>query len=116
LIEILEDLMFKGEDSENIIYNLCSGLSYSPSEIISILSRIINKDIKITEGKPEEFWMKYPELFGKNGFSYSRIEKEILKISIGSNDKIRTLTGKASFIEMKQGLEEIVKYQKHSGI
>jgi UDP-glucose 4-epimerase len=116
LIEILEDLMFKGEDSENIIYNLCSGLSYSPFEIISILSRIINKDIKITEGKPEEFWIKYPELFGTNGFSNSRIEKEILKISIGSNEKIRNLTGKASFIEMKQGLEEIVKYQKHSGI
>jgi len=116
LLEILQELMIKSDDTENIIYNLCSGLSYSPSEIISILSRIINKDIKILEGKPEEFWMKYPELFGTNGFSYSRIEKEILKISIGSNAKIKALIGKDKFIKMEQGLEEIVKYQKHSSI
>ena len=116
LMEILQELMNKSCDSENIIYNICSGFCYSPIEIISLLSKIIDKEIKITAGDPEEFWMKYPELFGNKGFNYSRIEKEILKSSIGCNKKINSLIGKSKYIEMAQGLVEIVKYQKNAKI
>jgi nucleoside-diphosphate-sugar epimerase len=113
LIDILQEFLVLDiyGNPNDLTYNLCSGLSYSPTDIIQILSKILRKDLRIVQGKPEEYWMKYPELFGENGMKHSRIEKEIMKVSIGSNKKIVDLIGKNIFISMEKGLKEIVNYQ-----
>jgi nucleoside-diphosphate-sugar epimerase len=116
LLEILEFLMTNEMDKNEIVLNLCSGHTYSPTEIVKILEEIIEKKIEIISGKSEDYWNKYPILSSKGSYLITRIEKEILKTSIGDNKRLKQIVNKTKFKTMEEGLREVVNYQKNSGL
>lgn len=95
------------------IYNLTSGASYTPRQILATLSKVLDREIFADFGSPREFWSKYPDLFGGDRpLSEDRLKKEILKQSVGSNARVVEELGYRSYISLESGLSEIIKFQK----
>ncbi|AEF86093.1 UDP-glucose 4-epimerase [Treponema primitia ZAS-2] len=94
------------------IFNLCSSFGYSAMEIVNMIFDIFGKPVKVNTGNPIDFWNKYPGLFSaKYNLLRTRIEKEVYKNCIGSNNKIENEFNYTCQIGMKSGLKRIVDFQ-----
>lgn len=114
LTEILIKFSVNNDYEYGDIVNLTSGLQYSPLEILGILFNEMNQDIKYLIGNSNNFWDKYNQLFNTtHNLNINRIEKEILKPAHGDNSKLIQLIEFNRFTDMKQGLREILNYQRN---
>jgi nucleoside-diphosphate-sugar epimerase len=112
LMMYLEKLIYSKNQYKADIFNLCSSCGYSAIEIVNIIFDIFGKDMQINTGNPSEFWDKYQSLFNtRYNLSYKRIEKEVYKNCIGSNEKIKHEFEYMCQVNMKRGLQNIINYQ-----
>ncbi len=112
LLEMLHAIMNHDDVIRGEIFNLTSNFSYTPLEIIRILHEVSNTEVKYQLGEPQQFWSSEDRLTtGKYKFDSSRVELEVLKQSIGSTEKFEEVFQFKARIEMKEGLERILRYQ-----
>jgi UDP-glucose 4-epimerase len=113
LVEILVRMLNHPDLIGGEIYNLCSAFTYTPVEILNILSLIAKGKNDFIIGDPRKFWLKEESLFESiYALSETRISKEVYKQSVGSNQKMRDNFGFTPTITMETGLQKILDFQK----
>lgn len=107
------NLLIEIEDFSDVgIVNLCSGSAYSAMEILQTLESILATKIDFNPGDPNDFWIKYADLFNKmNNLNAHRIRNEVNKNAIGNSQKIRQLTNYLPKTDLRIGLKMIIDYQ-----
>jgi len=110
LIHILKKMIYSTKNYNGEVFNLTSGLSYSTLDIISALEIVASKKLNYIMGDAVNFWSKYKQL---DGLNVNILKHEISKSSVGLNKKIISdfLDHNYTFITMKDGLNNILKYQ-----
>ncbi|MDR0882634.1 MAG: NAD-dependent epimerase/dehydratase family protein [Candidatus Adiutrix sp.] len=112
LIAYLDYLMSAPEKMRADIFNLCSGHGHSALEIVKAVYKIFGREPSYDEGKPVDFWNKYPSLFDRaKNLSENRVKKEVYKNCIGSNRKIVGLSRQNCRYDLETGLKIITDYQ-----
>ena len=63
--------------------------------------------------KADSFWDKYPQLFsGEYTLSKERVESEVNKYSLGSNEKSHTVLNWKPEVDLDEGIKRVVDYVK----
>jgi nucleoside-diphosphate-sugar epimerase len=116
LMIYLYKMCFARKKYNSEIFNLSSGNGYSALNITKTIFKMLNKKVLYTKGNPSEFWYKYKTLFDKHfNLSKERIKKEVYKHCIGSNEKIVKEFKYKPVSQLKEGLNNIISYQKKYG-
>ncbi len=89
------------------IFNLGSGVAYSPLEILEIVSEVLNVELKFQNAATNSYWDKYPSLSQGLSFNPIRVTREIYKRSISDSRKIQRLLNITPRVSMRQGLSII---------
>ena len=108
-IEDLTNLILLIVNKDNIkcnIFNACSGDLVSVNEIYKIISTKLDKNIQPKYNQAENFWNKYE--FSKD-FNKEIIKEEVVKYTLGSNDKSKELLNWKLNYTMELGLEKMIK-------
>jgi UDP-glucose 4-epimerase len=93
------------------IYNLCSGNTYSVTEIIRTINEVSGRVLKVKYSLPEEMWANQQGILTR--LKKERIQQEVFKNSIGSNNKLLKVLGPGyQFINMKDGISEMIQTTK----
>ena len=91
--------------------NIGTGNTYSVNEIVNIICKIANKELKIKRAEAKDFWNKYPLLFDKKlSLSKDLINKEVTKYSEANIDKLINLIGFKPKVSIEDGLNECYEY------
>jgi len=113
LIKYLEIIMTHHNFSEIGTVNICSGDSFSVSNIIGEVESILGHKIEIDYAEPKLFWDKYENLFNEvNNLSKNRVIKEVNKNAIGDASKVREVTRYIPETSLSAGLKQIIEFQK----
>lgn len=114
LIKYLEILMYDKNFSTLGTINICSGISYTVSNIINEFEQIIGHKINVNYLEPNKFWNKYEMLFNEEfNLNKDRIIKEVNKSAIGDPSKIRQITQYIPETDLNTGLRNIIEFQKN---
>ena len=98
-------------------FNVSSGNTYSVNEIYDIISKCFDKDVSPNYNVPSKFWDSYPHLFeGGYPLNKKRLEKEVLKFSLGDTTKSKTKLGWETKITLEEGMKTCVEYAKKIGL
>lgn len=102
------------------IYNACSGTVYSVAEIYETISKKLKESnfavgIEPIYNNPALFWHRYCNLMdGNNPMKKDVIVEEVSKYTLGSNELSSRVFDWHPRIDMKTGLEEIIKMKLNS--
>ena len=114
LINLVE-ICLNRNDISGEIFNVASGTAYSVKDIYNIFCNNFGFHIKPQFKKAESFWDKYPKLFeGQLALSYSRVEDEVNKFSLGSSQKAHKVLGWKPKVDISEGIKNIVEYCKNN--
>lgn len=111
IADLLDLVEYLGNYSGQIggqIFNLGSGQAYTPLEILSIVSDLLDYDGAYSHSTANSFWGKYPELCEGLSLKLSRIEKEIQKSSICDASKIQEWSGIHARYSIREGLKAVI--------
>ncbi len=94
-------------------FNVGSGKSYSVYDIVNLLSEVTKKDIKFKKGQPKAFWNNFPSLFdSKIPLPLKALVNEVNKNASSDISYTKKMFKWKPEIEMKDGLNECLKYAK----
>ncbi len=108
---IVKTLLALNTDKNFTPLNIGTGNTYSVNEIVKIICKIANKELKIKREEAKDFWNKYPSLFDKKlSLSKDLINKEVTKYSEANIDKLINLIGFKPKVSIEDGLNECYEY------
>jgi UDP-glucose 4-epimerase len=119
LLELVDKVIHKDILTDRI-YNACSGMVYSVAEIYEIISKKLKESnygigIEPIYNDPALFWQRYTNLMnGSNPMKKDIIVEEVSKYTLGSNESAAKEFNWNPKIDMKVGLEEIIKLKLNS--
>ncbi len=119
LLELVDKVIHKDKLTERI-YNACSGMVYSVAEIYEIISKKLKESnygvgIEPIYNDPSLFWQRYSNLMnGNNPMKKDVIVEEVSKYTLGCNESAVREFNWYSKVDMKAGLEEIIKLKLNS--
>ena len=110
-IDDLIDLAIAVQNGEGFDCVNCSSLkSYSVNEMYSIVSKIMNKNIKVEYALDKNYWKKYPQLFeGIYKIKDSILKNEINKYTLCDNTYAKNKYNWTPKIDIEEGLMKTVK-------
>ena len=110
-IDDLIDLAISVQKGEGFDCVNCSSLkNYSVNEMYSIVSEIMNKNIKAEYALDKNYWKKYPQLFeGTYKIKDSILKNEINKYTLCDNTYAKNKYNWIPKIDIKEGLKKTVK-------
>ena len=110
-IDDLIDLAISVQNGEGFDCVNCSSLkSYSVNEMYSIVSKIMNKNIKVEYALDKNYWKKYPQLFeGIYKIKDSILKNEINKYTLCDNTYAKNKYNWTPKIDIEEGLMKTVK-------
>jgi|TARA_R100000008_G_scaffold86882_1_gene82386 nucleoside-diphosphate-sugar epimerase len=112
LIRLVE-ICLKRNDISGEVFNVASGKAYSVKEIYNIFCNHFDFFIEPRFEKADSFWDKYPQLFsGEYTLSKERVESEVNKYSLGSNEKSHTVLNWKPEVDLDEGIKRVVDYVK----
>jgi len=95
------------------IFNVSSGKAFSVNEIYSIITSILNSEIKPIYQNSNLFWDNYPNLFeGDHSLNKKWIEKEVNKFTLSSTQKVEKLLNWKAITPIEEGLKHTIDYAK----
>ena len=119
MLEFVDKVIHKDILTDRI-YNACSGMVYSVAEIYEIISKKLKESnygigIEPIYNDPALFWQRYTNLMdGSNPMKKDIIVEEVSKYTLGSNESAAREFNWNPKIDMKVGLEEIIKLKLNS--
>lgn len=110
-IDDLIDLAISVQKGEGFDCVNCSSLkNYSVNEMYSIVSEIMNKNIKAEYALDKNYWKKYPQLFeGTYKIKDSILKNEINKYTLCDNTYAKNKYNWIPKINIEEGLKKTVK-------
>lgn len=110
-IDDLIDLAIAVQNGEGFDCVNCSSLkNYSVNEMYSIVSKIMNKNIKVEYALDKNYWKKYPQLFeGIYKIKDSILKNEINKYTLCDNTYAKNKYNWTPKIDIEEGLMKTVK-------
>ena len=110
-IDDLIDLVIAVQKGEGFDCVNCSSLkNYSVNEMYSIVSEIMNKNIKAEYALDKNYWKKYPQLFeGTYKIKDSILKNEINKYTLCDNTYAKNKYNWVPKIDIEEGLKKTVK-------
>ena len=110
-IDDLIDLAISVQKGEGFDCVNCSSLkNYSVNEMYSIVSEIMNNNIKAEYALDKNYWKKYPQLFeGTYKIKDSILKNEINKYTLCDNTYAKNKYNWIPKIDIKEGLKKTVK-------
>ena len=112
-VDDLTNLLIKVQRCKGFdVVNCSSGKSYSVRDIYDITQKIIGKNIPAEYTSAANYWKKYPELYdGYYNISEQRLEHEVNKYSLCSNEHACIKYNWTPEIDMEEGMKRMVEYQ-----
>lgn len=91
------------------VVNACSNTDYSVKELYELASRLMGKDIPAHYNPVENYWKAYPELYsGAYAIKPERLEHEVNKYSLCSNEHAKTVYGWTPQVGIEEGMRRVV--------
>lgn len=93
------------------VYNICTGQGYSVPEIYEKFCQVSGKNIAPAYGDSSKFWASYP-ILDQSSYPLNaiRIQKEVYKESLGSNEMARRDFNWSPAISFDEGLKTVYEY------
>lgn len=110
--DLLRLVEFLGEERRFLggeVFNIGSGQTYTPLEILRIASDLVGHDGSYIQKEPESYWAKYPKLTAGLPIDLTRLDREIHKPSICDPSKIQALSGIIPQFNMRDGLIALIE-------
>jgi nucleoside-diphosphate-sugar epimerase len=107
------NIVMTHEDAVGEIFNVCSGDVYSVNDIYYSIAKLFEVNDPPRYEVPSKFWDSYPSLFeGKYSLNLNRLEKEVLKYSLGDVTKSKKVLGWRTTTNLNDGIKNCVEYAK----
>ena len=96
------------------IFNLATSNAYSALEIAQTVYKILGKEFVFQTGNADNFWDKYTDLFNQNyNLNRLRVKQEVFKHCLGNGQKVANEFDYKAKTSLKDGLSQIIEYQKN---
>lgn len=112
-VDDLTDLLVKVQKCKGFdTVNCSTNSSYSVREIYDIARMIMHKDIEADYVDAQNYWIKYPELYGgAYGIKQSILNHEVNKYSKCDNTHAHKKYGWQPKVDIRTGMRNMIEYQ-----
>ena len=105
------NIVMTHKDDVGEIFNVCSGDVYSVNDIYYSIAKMFEVNDPPRYEVPSKFWDSYPRLFdGIYSLNLNRLEKEVLKYSLGDTTKPKKILGWRTTTNLNEGIKNCVEY------